>query len=205
MRLGRTAIAAIVLLFSGPAPAEDPKTYHLTIGNASVEIDPGETVDFTLPDGRRTTVTLTLNAFATYAADMFSFVHPTAIAVTRTAHQHLMTSASGTLVIVQEYDDLNPRALNGQMLRELTDESIRAGGRMSQGPASRTLADGKVLNGLRATVEVGDDTTHFEVLSFGVGRGGVLAVTRIDDENMQAERAVLDRFWATLKIRAPGQ
>jgi hypothetical protein len=206
MRLLRTAIAAVLLVLSGQALADDPKTYKLTIGDVSVEINPGETVDLTLPGGQKTTVTLALNEFTAYSGKIFSFVHPTSVAVAKTdlgdgIFQHLMASATGTLVIVQEYDAMNPVALNQLMIQELTKESVQAGAEMSQEPTTRTLADGKQLSGLKATVTSRTEKAYFEVLSYGVTDRGVVLVTRIDDENTASEGSLLAKFWETLQIK----
>jgi hypothetical protein len=112
-----------------------------------------------------------------------------------------MASALGTLVIVQEYGSINPVSLNQLMLQELTRESIQAGAEMTQQPATRKLADGRELTGLRATVKTRTDATDFEIMSFGSVDQGLVLVTRIDQENAPAEGAILDKFWETLKIK----
>jgi hypothetical protein len=206
MRLGRTALVAALMALPGSAFAEDPKTYKLTIGGYSVEINPGETVDVTLPGGQRTTVTLQLNEFASYSGGIFSFVHPTSVGVAKTdlgdsVIQHLMASATGTLVIVQEYGSMNPVALNQLMLQELTKESVQAGGELAQEETTRTLADGKVLTGLKATVTSRTEKAYYEVLGFGTTDQGVILVTRIDEEYRASEGSLLQKFWETLKIK----
>jgi hypothetical protein len=207
MRLGRSAImAAILALVPAAGFAEDQKTYKLTIGDVVVDIDPGETLDVTMPDGKQTKVTLALNDFATFSGDIFSFVHPTNVAVTKTEldpniQQYLMASALGTLVIIQEYSAMNPTSLNPLMLQELTKESVQAGGELSQDTTSRTLADGTQISGLKATVKTKSDTTNFEILSIGATDQGVLMVTRVDEGNAATEGAMIDKFWASLKIK----
>jgi len=206
MRLLRTAIVTAALVLSGQGLADDPKTYRLTIGDVSVEINPGETVDVTLPGGQKTTATLQVNEFATHSGKIFSFVHPTSVAVAKSdlgdgIFQHLMASATGTLVIVQEYDAMNPVFLNQLMLQELTKESVQAGAELSQEPTTRTLADGKVLSGLKATVTSRTEKAYFEVLSYGVTDRGVVLVTRIDEENTASEGSLLAKFWETLQIK----
>jgi hypothetical protein len=207
MSVGRTAFATAMLALSPVQGfADDPKTYRLTIGEVAVEIDPGESLDVALPDGSKTRVTLQLNEFATYSGTMFSYVHPTSVGITRTdldksIRQYLMASAIGTLVLVQEYGSMNPVSLDQLMLQELTKETVQAGGQLSQEPATRTLADGKQVTGLKATVKTRTDTTHFEILGYGTTDQGLLMITRIDDANAATERKLLDKFWETLKIK----
>ena len=72
MYFRRMALVAALLAVPGSAWAEEQKTYRLTIGEVVVDIDPGETLDVTMPDGKQTKVTLEANEFATYAGNMFS-------------------------------------------------------------------------------------------------------------------------------------
>src|SRR5919197_2142971 len=201
MQLGRsTLFAAVIALAATAAFADNPKTYKLTIGDVTVDIDPGETLDVTMPDGKQTKVTLSLNDFATYAGAMFSFVHPTNVAVTKTEldphiHQYLMASALGTLIIIQEYGTMNPTSLDNLMLQELTKETVAAGGELTQQPGSRTLPDGKQLTGLTAKVKTNADTTDFEILGYGTSDQGVLVVTRVDESNAAKEGGMIDKFW----------
>jgi hypothetical protein len=206
VRFGRMAIVVAVLAVPGWVLAQDQKTYRLTIGDMAVEIDPGETLDVTMPDGKQTKVTLAANEFATYAGNMFSYVHPTGVAITKTElektiNQYLMASALGTLVIVQEYAAINPVSLNQLMLQELTKESVQAGAELTQQPTTRKLADGRELTGLRATVKTRTDATDFEILSFGLVDQGVLMVTRVGQDSAASERAIIDKFWESLKIK----
>jgi hypothetical protein len=207
MQLGRsTLFAAVIALASTAAVADNPKTYKLTIGDVTIDIDPGETLDVTMPDGKQTKVTLSLNDFATYAGAMFSFVHPTDVAVSKTEldqhiHQYLMASALGTLIIIQEYGTMNPTSLDDLMLQELTKESVAAGGELTQQPGSRTLADGKQLTGLTAKVKTNADTTDFEILGYGTSDRGVLVVTRVDESNAAKEGGMIDKFWESLQLK----
>jgi hypothetical protein len=207
MQLGRsTLFAAVIALAATAAHADNPKTYKLTIGDVTVDIDPGETLDVTMPDGKQTKVTLSLNDFATYAGAMFSFVHPTNVAVTRTEldphiHQYLMASALGTLIIIQEYGTMNPTSLDELMLQELTKETVQAGGERTEQPGSRTLADGKQLTGLTAKVKTNADTTDFEILGYGTSDQGVLVVTRVDESNAAKEGGMIEKFWQSLQLK----
>ena len=189
-----------------PLGADNPKTYKLSIGDVTVDIDPGETLDVTMPDGKQVKVLLALNDFATYSGEMFAFVHPTSVAVTKTEldphiHQYLMASALGTLIIIQEYGSMNPTSLDQLMLQELTKETVQAGGELSQQPGSRKLADGKELTGLTAKVKTKADTTDFEILAFGTPDAGLLVVTRVDESNAPKEGAMIEKFWESLQLK----
>jgi len=203
MRIVLLGLLVTIGLSPGLAGAQEQKSFKLDIGSASVELDPGETVEVTLPDGSKAKVKLTRNAFTTYATNAFSFVHPSDVSVTKSdlgdgVIQHLMASAIGTVAIVQQYDKVNPTLLTEFMLGELTREAIAAGAKVEKTPHSREA--GKKLEGLKATETGSADRVDYEVLAYGVGTRGVLIVTSIDEDNKDADGTMLEKFWATLKI-----
>ncbi|QPC91315.1 hypothetical protein [Mesorhizobium sp. INR15] len=207
MRIRSTAAAlAFIMLGAGSGQSEDLKAFKLTIDGVAVDINPGESLDVTLPGGKQSKVTLDKNDFATFSGENFSFVHPSDISVTKTAlgdhiTQYLMASALGTIVVVQEYGKMNPVSLNQLMLQEMTKESVQAGAKLTQEPTTRKLADGKEMSGLRATVKSRTDSADFEVVSYGTTDQGIILVTRLDRENAPAEASLIDRFWESLKIK----
>ncbi len=206
MRMTMTAALAFIALCAAPAQAEDLKAFKLTIDGVAVDIDPGESVDVTLPGGKAAKVTLERNDFATFSGDNFSFVHPSGVTISKSdlgdhITQYLMASAVGTLVVVQEYGAMNPVSLNQLMLQEMTKEAVQAGATLAQEPTTRKLAGGKELTGIRATVKARTDTDKYEIVGFGTADQGVLVITRIDGESEAAEASLLDKFWQSLDIK----
>ncbi len=206
MRMTMTAALAFVALCAAPTLAEDLKAFKLTIDGVAVDIDPGESVDVTLPGGKAAKVTLERNDFATFSGDNFSFVHPSGISISKSdlgddITQYLMASAVGTVVIVQEYGAMNPVSLNQLMLQEMTKEAVQAGATLTQKPTTRKLSDGKELTGIRATVKSRTDTDNYEIVAFGTADQGLLMITRIDGESEAAEASLLDKFWESLDIK----
>ncbi|MDX8457738.1 hypothetical protein [Mesorhizobium humile] len=200
------AVLAVIVLCTGPTRADDPKAFKLTIDGVTVDIDPGEDIDVTLPGGKTSKVRIDHNDFATFSGGTFSFVHPSTNSVTKTdlgdgIAQYLMASALGTLVVVQKYDKMNPVSLTQLMLQEMTKETVRAGGQLTQRPTTRKLADGKELTGLKATVKTRTDSADFEIVGFGTVDQGLLFITRIGDQDNATEQPLIDKFWETLKIK----
>jgi hypothetical protein len=95
---------------------------------------------------------------------------------------------------------MNPVMLNQLMLQEITKESVRAGGKLTQKAGSRKLADGKVLQGLTATVKSRTDQVAYEVMSYGTADQGVVVITSLDDDNTAADLPMIDKFWQSLKL-----
>lgn len=198
-------LGVVLACLPSAAAAEELKAFRLTIGGQTIEINPGETAELELPGGT-TEVTLDRNEFATHTGELFSFNYPSNLTVARSEiakdiTQHLVASALGTLVIVQEYRSIDPSSLDELMLNELTKESVQAGATMTREAATRMLADGRKLSGLRATVTAKSDVSDYEVLAFGTPDEGVLAVTRIDRENIAAEQSILDTFWQSFALK----
>ena len=206
MRMLSAAALTLIALCAGPAGAEDLKAFKLTIDGVTVDIDPGESANVTLPGGKQSKVTLERNDFATFSGGSFSFVHPTGISVTKTdlgenITQYLMASALGTIVVVQEYGKMNPVSLNQLMLQEMTRESVQAGATLTQQPTTRKLADGKELTGIRAEVKTRTDTAYFEIVGYGLADRGLLFVTRVGSGDLATEQPLIDKFWESLKLK----
>ena len=206
MRIGPILVSvAVAVSAASLAQAEALKGYRLTVDGVAADIDVGGEAELTLPDGRKVTARLERNEFVTYAGERFSFVHPSAMAVTKTQLtegivQHLLASAVGTVAIVQDYEAIDPVSLDQLMLQEMTKESVQAGAALTQEKASRKLADGKELTGLKATVKTRTETVDYEVLGYGRIDQGVMVITRIDRENVAVDQPMLDRFWESLDL-----
>lgn len=196
--------AAFLLAGTGFSLAET-KSFTLTIGDQAVEMDAGESVEVTLPGGDKTTVKLERNPFSRYVGKSFSFDHPSGLAVASSKladgiEQYLMATAVGTLVIIQDYQTLDPTTLDQMMLQQMTMDGVRAGAKVEQQPTARKLADGTELKGIVATENGAKETIRYEIVGRGKGDEGVLIITRVDDANAKADDGVIGRFWDTLKI-----
>ncbi|MGC4026374.1 MAG: hypothetical protein QM744_15220 [Mesorhizobium sp.] len=187
------------------ANAESTKAFRLKLGEQSIDIDVGEGAEITLPDGSKAKVELSRNQFATYSGEGFTFVHPSDVSVTRSELgdgivQHLMTTALGTMVIVQTYDGIDPSGLNEMMLKELTGDGVAAGAKLERKQTQRDVA-GKALTGIAATETLKRDTVDYEIKSYGRDDGGVIVITRMDKENAAQDGAKIKKFWETFKIQ----
>ncbi|MCO5065156.1 MAG: hypothetical protein M9924_12180 [Rhizobiaceae bacterium] len=204
MKTGLVLFGAAMLAATATL-ADESKAFRLKLGEQSIDLDVDEDARITLPDGSTATVTLSRNEFATYAAQGFSFVHPSDVSVTRSLLgeglvQHLMTTALGTMVIVQSYDDLDPSSLGELMLKELTGDAVSAGAKLDRRPAGRDAA-GKKLSGIAATATLKHDTVDYEIETYGKDDAGVIVITRMDRDNAAQDGAKIDKFWETFRIQ----
>jgi hypothetical protein len=106
----------------------------------------------------------------------------------------------GTLVLIQEYSKMNPASLVNLMLQELTKEQINYGYKMQKEAYSQTLKDGTKVTGKRAILKYNDDEEYWTVLAYGKKDRGLLVITKIDKENLESEKNIIELMWETLQI-----
>lgn len=203
----RCALAlAVLACMACPSPAQDDgKAFRLQIGQQGFELDAGDTIEITLPDGTKSKATLLRNEFATFATDRFSFMHPGEISVSRSdlgdgVVQYLMATAIGSMIIIQTYDGIDPSNLASMMLKELTEDDVAAGAKLEQATTTK-LVDGKTLNGLTATETLRDDVSNYEVYTHSDGDSGMIVITGLDNENVAEDGPKIDKFWKTLTLK----
>jgi hypothetical protein len=199
-----TAGLILVAALISAAQADGDKSFTLTLDGQDYEINIGDTIKAKTKDGAEVDIALTQKEFTTFTKGKVSFMHRSGLSVATTdveadIHQYMAATALGTLVIVQEYDKTSTVDLVDFMMTQMTRDSVATGMTGESKPATRTLADGTVLNGKTKTLTGHGDTESFEILGANVGRGGILLITRQGDANPD-EATIIDKFWQTLKI-----
>jgi hypothetical protein len=200
-------LACAMLLWAANAWAVDPtKNFTLTIDGTEYEINAGDTIKAKAKSGVEFDVKLNRKEFSTFSQGKLSFEYRSDLSVASTdvdtdIHQHLVASALGTLVIVQQYDRISPDGLEDFMLKQLTDGAADPLAKLEKSEFSRTLVDGTIIKGLKATLKSTTDDASFEVLATAKSAGGgVMAITRFNNDSSADEKKIIDRFWATLKV-----
>jgi hypothetical protein len=196
---------AILLLIIVPAASALAGNYVLEIDGKPIELDLNRETAAALPDGKKATFRLTQKEIILFSAGMFSFEHKSVMSPSRKMiqpglHQTMISSPTGTLIMVQEYSTLNPSSLIDLMIRELTKEEIQYGYKYSEAPVRRELADGTTVTGKKAVTEYQGNEWTREVLAYGKRDNGVLIVTAIEKGNAAAEADILALFWKSLKL-----
>ncbi|NLR99004.1 hypothetical protein HGP17_19465 [Rhizobium sp. P38BS-XIX] len=196
---------AIVCLAVGQAYAGDGKGFRLKVDGVEVGINPGDSLDVTLKDGRKVSVELQRSETVTFSGGKFSFDHDGNFAVAKTdlgggVQQYALITPIGTGLIVQEYKGLNPSSITDFVLQQMVQESLNAGAKMTKETAQRTLADGKVLNGVKAETTTPNDVMDYEIVATGRPDGGVLVATFANKENIPKDGAIIDKLWSSLKV-----
>lgn len=208
MRRSRLPALAVLipLVLAGPATSdEQDKNFVVTVDGKEVGIDIGDTLEVDTADGKKIKLALKRAAEVTHRGNMLSFAHRGDLGVSssdidKDIRQHLLASANGTIIIVQEYAGLDPTSLLELMLTSVTEESIAAGGKMTKAEAKRE-AGGREIKGLKAEIVNGSDKTHVEAFTLGAGGKGIVIITQIADDYRDTDQALLDLFWKSLKLK----
>ena len=77
---------------------------------------------------------------------------------------------------------------------------MAAGSKLESVPHERAVADGAKLAGLKGVTTSSDESATVEVMASKTQFGGIIAVSRIDSDNEEADRALVEKFWSSLKL-----
>jgi hypothetical protein len=202
-RLAAAAFAAAILAGLLAASAAS-KNYILSIDGKDVEIDLGEALEFTAPTGQTMRLMLKRAETVRFTGEFVSFSHRGDLAVTssdvdKDIRQHLLATANGSIVIVQEYRSIDPSTLTELMLQEMTKDYVAAGAKLEKSPAKRTIGE-RALNGLKGEVKQSSDALTIEVFTAGANGHGVVMVTQINAD-AAGDQAMIDAFWASVGLK----
>jgi hypothetical protein len=202
-----TATLFMVWAYAGVAFAgNDYRNYELSIDGKIYDLNLNETIQVKDKAGKAATVVLRKKPYAEYSDELVSFQHASELSVSSQdlgdgIKQLMSATATGTLIMIQEYSTMDPSMLVPMMLNELTKKSVDYGYSMTQEKVTRTLKSGITLKGLKATLKYKGDESCWEVLSFGKKDAGVLVITQIDKEFIKTDEAIHSHFWDTLKLK----
>lgn len=200
------ATMALSLALISPAQAQQRKNYEISINGKSHDIDLKETLEVKLKDGTKLAIVLTKKEFAVFSDKFVSFEHRGDTGVSSQdlgsgITQLMSATATGTLMMIQEYQTLDPSGLVAMLMNELTKEAVQYGHEKLEKPIERTLASGVVLKGVQATLTYKGDESYWEVLAYAKKDTGIIVATHIDKEFLKKEKSVLERFWRTLNVK----
>ena len=179
--------------------------YLLSIDGQEFEIELGEETALSLPDGNRVQIKLNKKAIVRFRTYTFSFDHPNEFTPSRTdlgdgIHQTMMSSPVGTLVMVQEYADMDPSTLVDLMVNELTKEEKNYGYEITTVSTTKELTDGTVLAGKKTTTSYRGEKRTLHVLHHAIKDAGVLLITGIDEDATPEDQAMMETFWKSLAL-----
>ncbi|MRR58227.1 MAG: hypothetical protein EG824_08465 [Deltaproteobacteria bacterium] len=185
---------------------EEYKNFTITIDGKSYDLNLNEEIQVMDKIGKTATIVVRKKPYAEYTDQVVSFQHGSELSVSSQdlgdgIKQLMSATATGTLIMIQEYSTMDPSMLVPVMLNELTKESVDYGYSMTQEKVTRKLKSGILLNGLKATLNYKGDESCWEVLSFGKKDAGILVVTQIDKKFIKTDIETHNHFWNTLELK----
>jgi hypothetical protein len=155
--------------------------------------------------GKYVPVKLVQKDVLAFKSGNFSFEYPRQYSPSRSdlgsgIFQTAMMTPLGSLVMIQEYLNLNPSSLIDLMANELTKEEREYGYKIESSSASMTLSNGKILSGKVVTSKYkGSDIKRF-IYAYGAKDSGLLIVTQVDYEVEPDAAALIAMVLESLNI-----
>jgi hypothetical protein len=190
-----------------PAQAQQKSQFTLVIDGIEYDITAGEETKIKLKSGMEATLLLKPKDIVTFNAKSFSFDHPGNMRVVETKVdegiiQQVLTTANGTALLMQSYDDgFVPADVLNLMFNELTSDERERGLAVKRDEIERKLASGQVMKGVRASYKDTDDDVEIDILAQQSGTSGLLFITIHDKASAPDDRPLVDRFWSSLTLR----
>lgn len=199
-------IVIVLTLTAAAYAAEKFKNYELMIDGKTYDLNLDEKMEIKDRAGNILTIVLKKKPFNEFSDKFISFQHKSDMSVSSQKleegiYQIMSATATGTIIMLQEYADMEPSLLIPMLLNELVKESIEYGYKMTKEEITRKVKSGKILKGLRATLRYKGEESYWEVLAYEKKDTGVIVMTHIDKEFIKTDKELLDRFWATLKFK----
>jgi hypothetical protein len=198
-------VLAVVAFVPCQLYAQDPANYEITINGKKLDVTLGREYEAKLESGETVKFKIIKKAIATYKDAFISFQHKSDLTISSTdlgdgVRQTMTSTALGTLILFQEYSLMNPSSLVDLMLQELTKEQINYGYKIHKEPDSKVLKDGTKLEGTKATLTYKSEQEYWSVLAYGKKDSGFLVIIKIDKENLDAEKDIIELMWKSLQI-----
>jgi hypothetical protein len=197
-----------LLVLLAPCLAQQKSQFSLVIDGVEQDITAGEEIRFKLKSGAEITVLLKPKDVVTFNAASFSFDHPGTMRVAETKvdegiFQHLLTTANGTAIITQSYDNgFESDSILDLMYGELTKDERERGLDVKREAIERKLASGQTLKGVRASYKDASDDVEIDIFAYPKpNSAGLLFITMHDKESAPDDRPLVDRFWSSLTVR----
>ncbi len=186
--------------------SEEPANYELLINGEKHNIALNQEYELKTPSGEQIKVEVKQKEIITYQDDFLSFEHPWEIHVTvqdlgEGVTQLVTSTALGTMILIQEYSNMNPVSLMELMLQETTKESISYGYKMKKENTVKKLTDGTEIQGIQAELTYKQEKDNWAVYATGAKDKGIIIITRINELDLVSEGRILALLWQTLKLR----
>jgi len=187
-------------LISVPALAGN---YVLTIDGKSQDIDLGQASAITLENGQTLELLLSKKDILNFKTNNFSFDYPSEFTPARTnlgdgIYQTMLATPMGSLILVQEYENMDPSSMIDMMVHELTKEEVQYGYKIDKTEEAKSV-NGNTFKGQKAVATYKDEQNIRYVMTYSARDAGLLVVTMLDKTAPEKDIKMVEDFWSSLK------
>jgi hypothetical protein len=187
------------------AANEKPTNYILTIDGVTVELALDQAAKIKLKSGAEVPILLSKREYGKLVSGALSFQYPGQYTVASTKvddeiTQHIIVTALGTMMLVQEYQGGVPAGLLDIMYDKMVEEPKAMGVAIERTELSRSIAKGQILKGVRAHYKGNDDDVTIDVVITDVGKTGFMIMTLNDTYTAPQEAPMIEQFWQQIEL-----
>ena len=194
----------VLLIYSVTAQLAFAGNYLLTIDNKQYDLSLSKVMQIKVGD-QYFSVKIEKKDVLTYRSENFSFNYsskysPSTSDLGSGISQTTMMTPLGSLILVQEYQNINPSELIDLMITQVTKEEREYGYKIESSPSSITLSYGEELTGKVVSSKYkGSDIKRY-FYTYGIKDSGLLIMTQIDYEIDSNSDGVIEKFIDSLII-----
>jgi hypothetical protein len=208
MRLRFALTCLIVSGLACQAQSQSSANYILTIEGVEHEIALDQETKIKLKSGREVQIALKKRALGNFATGDLSFDYPGQYSVASTVvdtgiTQHIVVTALGTVMLVQNYQDGLPAGLLDLMYTQMVEEPKAMGLDIEKTELSRAISNKTELKGVRAKYRGGGDNVTIDIATAEVGTTGFLILTMNDESTSPDEKQMIEQFWQSVTLKNP--
>lgn len=199
---------AVFLFWTGLSLAQQTAgaDYILVIDGVEQELALGTEAKIKLKSGVEVPVLLKRREFGLFSTGDLSFEFPGTLSVATSpvddnSTQHLVATATGTIMLVQVHKEAFSTALLEDIYNRMMEEPKALGIPIEKTELRRTIANNQVLEGVRGRYKGGDDDVTIDITLTQVGSGSFLVLTMHDKFTTPEEGEMVERFWKSLTLK----
>ena len=175
-------LAALLLLLA--SKSSFAANYQLTVDGDLHDLSLDEEVQIKVGD-EYVSIKLEQKDIFVFSTDSFSFEHPSQHSPSKSdlgdgIFQTAVMTPLGSLLMIQEYLNLDPSSLLDFMINEITKEERQYGYKIESTEQTLTLSDGKVLQGKVVTSKYRDSDIKRFFYTYSAKDAGLFIMTQVD-------------------------
>lgn len=179
--------------------------YVLTVGDESYDVSLDTDTKIKV-GGEYISINLKQKNILLYSTGGFSFQHPKQYSPSKTEldseiSQTVIMTPLGSVLMIQQYTNFNPTSLLELMVNQVTKEERDYGYEIESFEKTKTLSDGKVLNGLVVTSKYEGSDIKRSFYTYGLKDSGLFIMTQIDYEIEPVGEKLIEDIFKSLIIK----